>query len=66
MLRLDAAKREGFTVEVDNSCDDWDYARAADYLLNRLQELRQKSERSMSDFRRRGHSQSLQRWRWRP
>jgi glycerate 2-kinase len=39
------AKREGFSVEVDNSCDDWDYARAADYLLNRLQELRQKSPR---------------------
>ena len=46
---LDAAKseaeRHGFTVEVDNSCDDWDYARAADYLLNRLRELREKSER---------------------
>ena len=46
---LEAAKREaerhGFTVEVDNSCDDWDYARAADYLLERLRELRKKSER---------------------
>jgi hydroxypyruvate reductase len=46
---LDAAKseaeRHGFTVEVDNSCDDWDYARAADYLLSRLRELRTKSER---------------------
>jgi hydroxypyruvate reductase len=41
----EAAKRERFTVEVDNNCDDWDYARAADYLLNRLRELRQKSER---------------------
>jgi len=30
------AKALGFTVEVDNSCDDWDYARAADYLLARL------------------------------
>jgi hydroxypyruvate reductase len=39
------AERHGFTVEVDNSCDDWDYARAADYLLNRLRELRPKSER---------------------
>jgi glycerate 2-kinase len=38
------AERHGFTVEVDNSCDDWDYARAADYLLNRLRELRRKSE----------------------
>jgi len=39
------AERHGFTVEVDNSCDDWDYMRAADYLLDRLRELRKKSER---------------------
>jgi len=39
------AQQQGFTVEVDNSCDDWDYARAADYLLDRLRELRKKSER---------------------
>ncbi len=30
----------GFAVEIDNSCDDWDYAPAGDYLLNRLRELR--------------------------
>jgi hydroxypyruvate reductase len=30
-----------FAVEVDNSCDDWEYQRAADYLLGRLRELRQ-------------------------
>ena len=30
----------GFAVEVDNSCDDWDYERAADHLLRRLRELR--------------------------
>lgn len=41
----DAASKAGFTVEVDNSCDDWDYAAAADYLLGRLRELRKKSER---------------------
>ena len=35
-----AATSQGFAVEVDNSCDDWDYARAADYLLGRLRELR--------------------------
>jgi glycerate 2-kinase len=29
-------------VEIDHSCDDWDYARAADYLLDRLRELRKK------------------------
>ena len=39
------AERHGFTVEVDNSCDDWDYARAADYLLGRLRDLREKSAR---------------------
>lgn len=46
---LDSAKAEavlqGFTVEVDNSCDDWDYARAADYLLKRLREMGRRSKR---------------------
>jgi hydroxypyruvate reductase len=40
-----AAMRAGFTVHVDNSCDDWDYERAADYLLQRVRELREQSER---------------------
>jgi hydroxypyruvate reductase len=35
-----AATRAGFAVEVDNSCDDWDYEKAADYLLQRVRELR--------------------------
>ena len=35
-----AAKEAGFIVEIDNSCDDWDYEKAADHLLNRLRELR--------------------------
>ncbi len=35
-----AAERAGFIVYVDNSCDDWDYEKAADYLLNRLRGLR--------------------------
>ena len=39
------AQRHGFSVEIDNGCDDWDYARAADYLLERLRRLRQKAER---------------------
>jgi glycerate 2-kinase len=46
---LEAAGREamqqGFLVEIDNSCDDWDYAKAADHLLDRLRELRRKHER---------------------
>src|SRR5258708_916670 len=33
------AARHGFAVEIDHSCDDWDYARAADYLLDRLRSL---------------------------
>ena len=35
-----AAERAGFIVHVDNSCDDWDYAKAADYLLQKVRELR--------------------------
>jgi glycerate 2-kinase len=35
-----AAERAGFIVYVDNSCDDWDYERAAKYLLQRVRELR--------------------------
>jgi hydroxypyruvate reductase len=40
-----AATKQGFAVEVDNSCDDWDYERAADYLLGRVRELRKKVSR---------------------
>jgi len=36
-----AAERAGFFIHVDNSCDDWDYAKAADYLLGKVRELRQ-------------------------
>ena len=36
----DTAEQSGFVVHVDNSCDDWDYAKAADYLLNKVRELR--------------------------
>jgi glycerate 2-kinase len=39
------AMQQGFIVEIDNSCDDWDYARAADHLLGRLRELRSKHDR---------------------
>ena len=39
------AERQGFEVVIDNRCDDWDYAKAADYLLQRVRELRQKFER---------------------
>jgi hydroxypyruvate reductase len=35
-----AASRQGFAVEIDHTCDDWDFAPAADYLLDRLRALR--------------------------
>jgi hydroxypyruvate reductase len=34
------AQKAGYHVEVDNSCDDWDYAEAARYLLERFHSLR--------------------------
>src|SRR5580704_10091289 len=37
-----AASVQGYAIEIDSSCDDWDYARTADYLLDRLRELRKK------------------------
>ncbi len=40
-----AAADSGFAVDIDNSCDDWDYARAADHLLERLRERRRAEPR---------------------
>lgn len=40
-----AATRAGFAVEVDNSCDDWDYQKAAEYLVSRVRDLRAKVSR---------------------
>ena len=37
----EAASRAGFAVEIDHSCDDWEYTQAADYLLDRLRRLRE-------------------------
>jgi hydroxypyruvate reductase len=34
------AQKAGYFVAVDNSCDDWDYADAARYLLERFHQLR--------------------------
>lgn len=39
-VAVEKAAMSGFAIEVDNSCDDWDYAPAADYLLKRVRELR--------------------------
>jgi hydroxypyruvate reductase len=40
-----SAERAGFAVHVDNSCDDWDYQPAAEYLLKRLRGLRKQNQR---------------------
>jgi glycerate 2-kinase len=40
-----AATEAGYAVEVDNSCDDWDYERAADYLLEQVRDLHKKVSR---------------------
>lgn len=42
---VEEAALGSFAVEVDNSCDDWDYADAADHLLSRLRILRQGASR---------------------
>ena len=39
------AEELGFHVVIDNSCDDWEYRRAAHYLLDRLRELRREHPR---------------------
>lgn len=44
-LAAEEARRLGFQVEIDNTCDDWEYQRAAGYLLQRVRGLRQKFAR---------------------
>jgi hydroxypyruvate reductase len=39
------AQKAGYFVAVDNSCDDWDYADAARYLLERFHALRTRHEK---------------------
>ncbi len=40
-----AATQAGFAVHVDNSCDDWDYESAAEYLVKGVRELKTESDR---------------------
>ena len=40
-----AATKLGFAVELDHSCDDWDYQQAAEHLLSRLRQLGQQRSR---------------------
>lgn len=42
---VEKARAAGFTTIVDNSCDDWDYVAAADYLLARLREMQGTAQR---------------------
>ncbi|MCU1285468.1 MAG: glycerate 2-kinase [Acidobacteriales bacterium] len=46
-LKVAAAKaaEAGFAVEIDNACEEWEYTAAADYLLERLRELRKGASR---------------------
>ena len=39
------AEKAGYYVVVDNSCDDWDYAQAARYLLDQFHSLRRRYPR---------------------
>jgi glycerate 2-kinase len=39
------AESLGYKVVIDNSCDDWDYRDASQYLLKRFEELRRESPR---------------------
>ncbi len=39
------AQALGYTAIVDNSCDEWDYREAAQYLLDRLRNLQREHER---------------------
>ncbi len=41
----DHAQALGYKVVIDNTCDDWDYAEAAKYLLARFHELRKEHAR---------------------
>ena len=61
-----AAERAGFIVHVDNSCDDWDYDRAADYLLARGPRIAKAVFSRMPDFGRRSHGEGHEWWHWRP
>ncbi len=40
-----AAAGMGFAVELDHGCDDWDYERAAGYLVGKVRELRKRVSR---------------------
>ena len=42
----DRAARDGYTVTTDNSCDDWHFADAGEYLLQRFRSLQKQNRRT--------------------
>ena len=46
------AERHGFAVEVDNTCDDWDYARARRLFARTLATIAKEIRASVSHLRR--------------
>ncbi len=56
-----AATQQGFAVEVDNSCDDWDYEKAADYLVEAGARVAAVGVAGVPDLGRRGDGQRTQR-----
>lgn len=45
-VAAEAASQHRFAVEIDHSCDDWEYTKAADYLLERLRVLQREVARA--------------------
>ena len=52
---VEQAVLRGFAVEVDSRCDDWDYERAADYLLGRMRGVTPRRVARVPYFGWRGH-----------
>jgi hydroxypyruvate reductase len=42
---VERAEKREFTTRIDNTCDDWDYRKAADYLLESVRKLRKEGSR---------------------
>ncbi len=53
-----SARNAGYHVIVDNSCDDWDYAKAAHYLLERFHTYRAQVQEVLPYFSRRSDRDS--------
>ena len=58
------AERAGLFIRIDNSCDDWDYEKAADYLLLNIAGVAKAVSTRMPDLRWRSYGQSTQTAEW--